>query len=68
MKFTEVAVCIALAVFAVGCSSTDSSGMGYGEMGSDRFGPIPAPDPGRRISWQNCTEPLDEDGGNLMCR
>jgi len=28
----------------------------------------PDPEPGRRISEQDCTRPLVQDGGNLRCR
>jgi hypothetical protein len=28
----------------------------------------PEPDPRRRISVQDCTQPIDLDGGNLSCR
>lgn len=68
MKSIEVVACVALALLAAGCSAPDPApGRSY-EMGSDRYGPIPAPDPDRKISRQDCTQPLTLDGGNLMCR
>jgi len=70
MKSIQLAVCLVLALLAAGCSTQETApggASGY-EMGSDRFGPIPAPDPSRRISWQDCTRPIAPDGGNLMCR
>jgi hypothetical protein len=69
MKSVKIAACLALALLASGCSTSDSmlGRSGY-DMGSDRFGVIPAPDPDRKITVQDCTEPLMLSGGNLMCR
>jgi len=60
MNSTKVTACIALALLAPGRAGYD--------MGSDRFGPIPVPDPDRAISVQDCAHPLSLNGGNLMCR
>lgn len=30
--------------------------------------PAPAPDPNRKISEQDCTQPIEFDGGNLRCK
>lgn len=39
----------------------------YG-MGMDQYGPVPAADPGRLVSIQDCTLPFTIDGGNLRCK
>jgi hypothetical protein len=69
MKSMKVAACLALALLASGCSgpSPAPDRSGY-EMGSDRFGTIPVPDPDRKISEQDCTQPLLQNGGNLLCQ
>jgi len=48
---------VLLLVLAAGCSSTSQDGA-Y----------APPMDPTRKVSEQECTRPLDTDGGNLMCR
>jgi hypothetical protein len=69
MKSMNFAACLALALLASGCSAPDTApGRSGYDMGSDRFGPIPAPDPDRKISVEDCTGPLAPDGGNLKCR
>lgn len=69
MKSMKVAACLALALLASGCSAPEPGpGRSGYDMGSDRFGPIPTPDPDRTISVQDCTQPLMLNGGNLMCR
>ncbi len=50
-------VTVLLLVLAAGCSS------GPRDQAS-----VPALDPGRKVSEQDCSRPLDADGGNLMCR
>ena len=37
------------------------------EMGPDEYGPVPAADPDRLVSVQDCTKPISMDGGNLLC-
>jgi ABC-type phosphate/phosphonate transport system substrate-binding protein len=69
MKSVKIAACLALALLASGCSTSDSTlGRSGYDMGSDRFGVIPAADPDRAITVQDCTQPLMLSGGNLMCR
>lgn len=69
MKSIRIAACFALVLLGSGCSAPASApGRSGYDMGSDRFGPIPAPDPDRAISVQDCTQPLTPDGGNLKCR
>jgi membrane protein involved in colicin uptake len=46
-----------LLVLAAGCSSKPQDGA-Y----------APPMDPARKVSEQECTRPIDTDGGNLMCR
>ena len=46
-----------LLVLAAGCSSKPQDGA-Y----------APPMDPGRKVSEQECTRPIDADGGNLLCR
>ena len=48
---------VLLLVLAAGCSSTPQEGA-----------IAPPMDPSRKVSEQECTRPLDADGGNLMCR
>jgi flagellar biosynthesis GTPase FlhF len=48
---------VLLLVLAAGCSSTPQEGA---------F--APPMDPTRRVSEQDCSRPIDTDGGNLMCR
>jgi len=42
----------------------------YYTMGPDGKQPMsaPEPDPTRTINAQDCTQPVDPDAGNLMCR
>jgi hypothetical protein len=69
MKSTKLAACLALALLASGCSTQDAApGRSGYDMGSDRFGRIPTPDPDRMISPEDCTQPLTADSGNLKCR
>ena len=46
---------VLLLVLAAGCSSTP------------REGTVPSMDPTRKVSEQDCSRPVDTDGGNLMC-
>jgi len=46
---------VLLLVLAAGCTTRD---VAY----------APPMDPGRKVSEQECTRPIDNDGGNLMCR
>jgi septal ring factor EnvC (AmiA/AmiB activator) len=48
---------VLLLVLAAGCSSTPQDGA---------F--APPMDPARKVSEQDCSRPIDTDGGNLMCR
>ncbi len=48
---------VLLLVLAAGCSSTPQDGAN-----------TPPMDPSRKVSEQECTRPIDADGGNLMCR
>lgn len=48
---------VLLLVLAAGCSSKPQDGA-Y----------APPMDPARKVSEQDCTRPIDTDGGNLMCR
>jgi hypothetical protein len=48
---------VLLLVLAAGCSSTPQEGA---------F--APPMDPARRVSEQDCTRPIFDDGGNLLCR
>ncbi|MEX2198706.1 MAG: hypothetical protein WD886_07830 [Burkholderiales bacterium] len=48
---------VLLLVLAAGCSSKPQDGA---------FGP--PMDPARKVSEQDCSRPIDADGGNLMCR
>src|SRR5581483_6129316 len=49
---------VVLLVFAAGCAGNPWDGGASG----------PPMDPKRKISEQVCTSPLDDDGGNLLCR
>ncbi|HMH17798.1 MAG TPA: hypothetical protein VK572_06580 [Burkholderiales bacterium] len=67
---SKFVTCVALASFLAGCASASASrseGTGY-EMEEERNGPTPPPDPNRVISEQDCTMPIEMDGGNLRCR
>src|ERR1035437_1314813 len=48
------------------------SGSGSSSGGSDMYrrdhDPAPAPDPSRRINEQDCTKPIELNGGNLRCK
>lgn len=46
---------VLLLVLAAGCATQDGA-------------VAPPMDPGRKVSEQECTRPIDNDGGNLMCR
>ena len=60
---------IALAVLPAACASqSPQADNSVYEMGRDKYGPIPDPDPTRSISVQDCTRPVDMDGGNLYCK
>jgi len=48
---------VLLLVLAAGCSSKPQDGA-Y----------LPPMDPTRKVSEQDCSRPIDTDGGNLMCR
>jgi len=48
---------VVLLVLAAGCSSNPSDGV-Y----------APPMDPTRKVSEQECTRPINNDGGNLLCR
>lgn len=48
-------------------SSPRMSSAGSGVYGT-YYGPVPALDPNRKITMQDCTKPFAEDGGNLVCR
>ena len=48
---------VLLLVLAAGCSSTPRDGAS-----------APPMDPTRKVSEQDCSRPLNNDGGNLMCR
>lgn len=52
-----VVLLLLLLVLAAGCSSRPQDGAYALPM-----------DPVRRVSVQDCTRPIDNDGGNLMCR
>jgi hypothetical protein len=41
---------------------------GGSSMYGSHYGPMPALDPKRKISEQDCTKPLVFDGGNLRCK
>lgn len=56
VKVEKLTVVLLLAL-AAGCSSRPQDGATALPM-----------DPVRRVSVQDCTRPLDDDGGNLMCR
>ena len=56
----------ASAATASGGGSTGRAG-GSSMRGGYR-GPVPPPDPGRKISEQDCTRPMVLDGGNLRCK
>jgi hypothetical protein len=56
---------IALALLIAACATESQPGY---EMGSDEYGHVPAADPTRAISDQNCTQPVALDGGNLRCK
>jgi len=60
---------ITLAVLPAACASqSPPADNSVYEMGRDKYGTIPDPDPARRISVQDCTRPIDVDGGNLYCK
>jgi len=48
---------VLLLVLAAGCSSNPRDGIS-----------APPMDPGRKVSEQDCSRPVDAGGGNLMCR
>jgi len=48
---------VLLLVLAAGCSSNPRDGA-----------PVPPMDATRKVSEQDCSRPIDTDGGNLMCR
>jgi len=52
---------VLLLVLAAGCSTKPQDGA---------YGPSmePAMDPTRKVSEQDCTNPIVDDGGNLLCR
>src|SRR5437773_10134860 len=52
----NITVVLLLLVLAAGCSSKPQDGA-YAPM-----------DPTRKVSEQDCSRPIDTDGGNLMCR
>jgi len=56
---------VALALLIAACASEAQSKY---EMGADEYGPVPAADPTRTVSVQDCTRPVSLDGGNLLCR
>ena len=56
---------IALALLIAACATESQSKYG---MGSDEYGPVPAADPTRTISDQDCTQRVALDGGNLNCK
>jgi len=48
-----------------------ADGFRYYGIGPDGKTPLhgaPAPDPTRKINVQDCTQTVDPDAGNLMCR
>ena len=48
-----------------------SDGVHYYQVGPDGRTPLheaPPPDPARKINVQDCTQPIDPDAGNLLCR
>jgi uncharacterized lipoprotein YmbA len=60
-----IALALALPACASGTAPPDNS---MYEMGRDEYGPVPPPDPTRRVSVQDCTQRIEADGGNLYCR
>ena len=56
---------ISLALLIAACAAESRSKYG---MGSDEYGSVPAADPTRTISDQDCTQPVALDGGNLRCK
>ncbi|MGE3162930.1 MAG: hypothetical protein AB7K53_12945 [Burkholderiales bacterium] len=48
---------VLLLVLAAGCTT-----------GPRNAGPVPPLDETRKVSEQDCTQPIADDGGNLMCR
>ena len=56
---------IALALLIAACAAESQSQYG---MGSDEYGPVPAADPTRTVSVQDCTQSVAFDGGNLLCK
>jgi hypothetical protein len=57
---------------AAGTGFSTSTASGRGGTGSGRpetpRGEVPAPDPARKVSEQDCSRPIVLDGGNLRCR
>jgi hypothetical protein len=48
-----------------------SDGIHYYQLGPEGRTPyygIPPPDPDRKINAQDCTQAVDPDAGNLLCR
>ena len=41
---------------------------GIGPDGKTPMARAPAPDPTRSVNAQDCTQPVDPEAGNLMCR
>jgi hypothetical protein len=61
-------LCMTFALLLAGCASQSMySGQSKYEMGTDAFGGIPQADPGRLVSFQDCTRQITRDGGNLSC-
>jgi len=56
---------VALALLIAACAAESQSKY---EMGYDEYSPVPAADPTRTISDQDCTQCVALDGGNLNCK
>lgn len=73
MAYRIAAVFICLLV-TVSCATSKSSGASSGATGwnatstAAAAAPVPPMDPKRKITEQDCSKPVDLDGGNLRCK
>ncbi len=64
-------IVVALAVSTAGCAAeTEYSSARMYSMGRYGVGyeQVPAPDPQRQITEQDCTKPIGASGRNLVCK
>ena len=57
-----------LALAVASCATLKQTGDLKSDLEMEAYGVVPAGDPARKISEEDCTKPLTADNGNLRCK